>query len=55
MYAQVVSPDGESMIQIETEATLDTPATTLGLWVANDLKSKGALDLLQSIHVAGSI
>jgi hydroxymethylbilane synthase len=48
MYAQVVSPDGESMIQIETEATLDTPATTLGLWVADDLKSKGALDLLHA-------
>ncbi len=48
MYAQVVSTDGESMIQIETEATLDTPATTLGLWVANDLKSKGALDLLHA-------
>jgi hydroxymethylbilane synthase len=52
MFAQVVSPDGESMIQIESEATLDTPACDLGLWVANDLKSKGALDLLNasSLH-----
>jgi hydroxymethylbilane synthase len=48
MYAQVVSPDGESMIQIETEATLDTPAGDLGLWVANDLKAKGALDLIHA-------
>jgi hydroxymethylbilane synthase len=46
MYAQVVSPDGETMVQIETEATLDTPAATLGQWVAKDLISKGALDLL---------
>jgi hydroxymethylbilane synthase len=51
MYAQVVSPDGESMIQIETEATLDTPAQSLGLWVANDLKSKGALHLLNAAPV----
>ena len=48
MFAQVVSPDGESMVQIETEATLDTPAATLGQWVAKDLVSKGALDLLST-------
>lgn len=46
MIAQVVAPDGEAMVQIETEATCETPAATLGLWVAEDLKSKGALDLL---------
>jgi hydroxymethylbilane synthase len=46
MFAQVVAPDGESMVQIETEATFDTTAETLGSWVADDLKSKGALDLL---------
>ena len=46
MFAQVVAPDGESMVQIETEATFDTTAETLGHWVAEDLKSKGALDLL---------
>ena len=46
MFAQVVSPDGESMVQIETEATHDTSASALGEWVAKDLVSKGALDLL---------
>jgi hydroxymethylbilane synthase len=46
MLAQVVSPDGESMIQIDTEATYETPACTLGRWVADDLISKGALHLL---------
>ncbi|HEX3572427.1 MAG TPA: hydroxymethylbilane synthase, partial [Acidobacteriaceae bacterium] len=46
MLAQVVSPDGETMIQIDTEATCETPSCTLGRWVADDLISKGALDLL---------
>jgi hydroxymethylbilane synthase len=34
--------------QIDTEASLSTDAETLGRWVADDLKSKGALDLLAS-------
>jgi hydroxymethylbilane synthase len=46
MLAQVVSPDGEAMIQIDTEATYETPACALGRWVADDLISKGALNLL---------
>ena len=46
MLAQVVSPDGESMIQIDTEATYSTTPVDLGRWVADDLISKGALDLL---------
>jgi len=46
MLAQVVSPDGEAMIHVDTEATYDTPACTLGRWVADDLISKGALNLL---------
>jgi len=46
MFAQVVAPDGESMVQIDTEAALSTDAETLGRWVADDLKSKGALELL---------
>ena len=48
MIAQVVAPDGEAMVQIETEATYETDPCTLGNWVANDLKSKGALDLLSA-------
>jgi hydroxymethylbilane synthase len=48
MFAQVIAPDGESMVQIDTEASLSTDAETLGRWVADDLKSKGALDLLVS-------
>jgi len=46
MVAQVVAPDGEAMIQIETEADYGTDAADLGDRVGNDLKSKGALDLL---------
>ncbi|WP_035348929.1 hydroxymethylbilane synthase [Edaphobacter aggregans] len=48
MFAQVIAPDGESMVQIDTEASPSTDAETLGRWVAEDLKSKGALDLLAS-------
>jgi hydroxymethylbilane synthase len=51
MFAQVVAPDGESMVQIDTEAALSTDAETLGRWVADDLKSKGALELLASSAV----
>jgi hydroxymethylbilane synthase len=46
MLAQVVSPDGEAMIQIDTEAIYSTTPEALGRWVADDLISKGALDLL---------
>jgi hydroxymethylbilane synthase len=46
MFAQVIAPDGESMVQIDTEASLSTSAETLGRWVAEDLKSKGAIELL---------
>jgi hydroxymethylbilane synthase len=46
MLAQVVSPDGEAMIQVDTEATYETTPEALGLCVAEDLISKGALDLL---------
>jgi hydroxymethylbilane synthase len=49
MYAQVIAPDGDSMIQIDTETTFETDPETLGSWVAEDLKSKGALDLLTPI------
>src|SRR5216683_1850856 len=52
MLAQVVSPDGETMIQIDTEATYETPACTLGRWVADDLISKGALNLLPALNTA---
>jgi hydroxymethylbilane synthase len=48
MFAQVVAPDGEAMVQIQTEATCDTDPIALGNRVAADLKSKGALDLLAS-------
>jgi hydroxymethylbilane synthase len=46
MIAQVVAPDGEAVVQIETEAACDTQPAELGRWVAEDLKSKGALELL---------
>ena len=51
MIAQVVAPDGEAVVQTETEATPDTSACSLGTWVADDLKSRGALDLISATAV----
>jgi hydroxymethylbilane synthase len=48
MFAQVVAPDGETMVQVNLEVPLSTDAETLGHTVADDLKSGGALDLLSS-------
>ncbi len=49
MIAQVVAPDGEAMVQVETEApAAATDPITLGNWVAADLEAKGALDLLST-------
>jgi hydroxymethylbilane synthase len=46
VHAQVVAPDGESMIVSNTEAPVGVSATILGLQVAKDLKARGALELL---------
>lgn len=46
MFAQVVAPDGDTMVQIDVEVPLSTDAETLGHIVAEDLRSRGALDLL---------
>jgi len=48
MFAQVVAPDGETMIQTDTEFSLSTDAEGLGRAVGEDLKSKGALEMLSS-------
>ncbi len=49
MIAQVVSPDGEAMVQVEAEAGYQTSACELGYRIAEDLKSRGAMDLLASV------
>jgi len=46
LYAQVLAPDGERMIYLSTEAPTDISSTTLGLDTAEELKSRGALELL---------
>jgi hydroxymethylbilane synthase len=46
VHAQVLAPDGERMICASTEVPAGIAAQTLGLQVASDLKSRGALDLL---------
>src|ERR1700677_1036828 len=51
MIAQVVAPDGEAMIQTETESPCGTDPINLGQCVAADLKDRGALDLLSALAV----
>ncbi|HEY8998327.1 MAG TPA: hydroxymethylbilane synthase [Edaphobacter sp.] len=46
MFAQVVASDGETMVQVDREFPLSTDAETVGRTVADELKLRGALDLL---------
>jgi hydroxymethylbilane synthase len=46
IYAQVLAPDGERMICASIEAPVGIGARALGLRVAEDLKARGALELL---------
>jgi len=49
IYAQVVAPDGECMVSLDQAEPLNRRATPefLGSRIAGDLKSRGALELLQ--------
>lgn len=47
-YAQVVAPDGEAMVTLDTESPLTLDPTTLGRQTAEALIAKGALDLLSA-------
>jgi hydroxymethylbilane synthase len=46
IHGQVLAPDGESMICLSTEAPAGVSVETLGEQFAEDLKSRGALELL---------
>ena len=46
MIAQVVAPDGDTVIQVVTETGPEASTQSLGLAVAEELKAKGALELL---------
>jgi hydroxymethylbilane synthase len=46
VFAQVIAPDGESMVALDTEAPSSLDTETLGQSIADDLKSRGALELL---------
>jgi hydroxymethylbilane synthase len=47
IQAQVVAPDGERMICFSSEVPAGITASALGLRVAEDLKARGALELLE--------
>jgi len=46
IHAQVIAPDGDRMICLSTEVPAGIDSTTLGLQIAEDLKFRGALELL---------
>jgi hydroxymethylbilane synthase len=46
IHAQAVAPDGEQMICLSTETPVGIDASILGHRIAEDLKSRGALELL---------
>ena len=50
IHAQVLAPDGERMICASVEVPAGIAARTLGLQVADDLKSRGALELLADLN-----
>ena len=54
IYAQVVAPDGETMVQLDQIEPMSRQpsAETLGRRIADDLKARGALDLLLAETVA---
>jgi hydroxymethylbilane synthase len=46
VFAQVIALDGESMVALDTEAPGSMDPETLGQTIADNLKSRGALELL---------
>ena len=52
VHAQVLAPDGERMICVSTDAPAGIAAHTLGHRIAEDLKSRGALELLTPAPVS---
>ena len=46
VHGQVLAPDGEAMICLSTQAPAAINVQTLGKQFAEDLKSRGALELL---------
>jgi len=50
IQAQVVAPDGERMICYSSEVPAGISACALGLRVAEELKSRGAIELLEQIQ-----
>jgi hydroxymethylbilane synthase len=49
IHAQVLAPDGEQIACVTTQAPAGVAAVSLGLQVAEDLKARGALDLLAAV------
>ncbi|QHS51009.1 hydroxymethylbilane synthase [Edaphobacter sp. 12200R-103] len=48
IFAQVVALDGESMVALDLEVPSSSDAETLGEMVANELKARGAMEILST-------
>ncbi|HEY2040489.1 MAG TPA: hydroxymethylbilane synthase [Edaphobacter sp.] len=46
VFAQVIAPDGENMVQLDDTMPMSMDAESIGQWVADELKLRGALELL---------
>ncbi len=41
----MIAPDGETMVQLDETVPTSMDAESLGQWVGDELKSRGALEL----------
>ena len=55
LYAQVVAPDGEAMVQLSATAELSANPCELGESIAADLIAQGALELLTAASVSETV
>jgi hydroxymethylbilane synthase len=46
LHAQVVAPDGEQVVAVTVEAAKGVGASTMGLDCAEQLRARGAMELL---------
>ena len=54
LHAQVVAPDGEQVVTVTVDASSNLPALELGLQAVDELKLRGALEILSANTSAAS-
>jgi hydroxymethylbilane synthase len=53
LHAQVVAPDGEQVVAVTGDVAKGVSASSLGLQCAEELKARGAMELLGETAQAG--